>query len=316
MQSKSVFEIFSNSTVTFGRSFWGLMTTYWFALTLVVLVSWGIGQYYELPWDIKNPFETIRLLPIMAPNAYTVLGILAYVVGYVFSVWQVLIVKNNLFDLKNSISMSFKESIPKTILITFCSLVIIMIAFPAIFLVKQLFPMGLHFIPFIILFLMPVISIFYLGLILGEGKLKDVIASSISIALTGYVKTLFAMIILGIAEVLIALLLFGMFFFLRIVTVFMSLSIILLIIAIPVMYVILQSFAVVYFVEIYYAIAVEYEYKLEHPKRKKKDDEEQKPKAPQKEEPKEEDFLKGMHLLGEEPQDPKTSKGKNKKASK
>lgn len=297
MQSKSVFEIFSNATTTFGRSFWSLMTTYWFALTLIVAVSWLIGQFYSLPWNIKNPLETIQLLPIMSPRAYTILGILGYIVGYVFSVWQVLIVKNNLFDLNNSVSTSFKESVPKTILITFCTLIIGIILFPTVFVIKQLFPFGLNLLPLVILLFAPIIIIFYLGLILEEGKLKDVIVQSLGSALTGYFKTLAALIIFVIGEILIAFILFGLFFLFRVVTLFMSFSVILLLITIPIMYVVLQSFAVVYFVETYYAVAVDYEARLTRPKKKK---EEPKPKEEKKEKKEDADFLKGMRLLGED----------------
>lgn len=306
MQEGSVFKIFSNSTVTFRKSFWGLLATYWFALLALVIVSLVVGKCYSIPWNLKNPLETIRLLQVMSTTAYAILGLLFYIGGFVFTIWQVLIIKNNLFDGESRLFPTFKESIGKAILISFCTLILLAIFVPLGLFIKEMFPVGLKFTPIIMLFFTPIFLIFYMGLILQEGKLKEVISFSFKAALYGYFNTLVAILIFILAETLVGLLLVGLFFFLRLAIIFTALSLFLIIIALPLMYLVLQCFAMVFYVETYYSVAVGYENMLEAAKAKKIAAEDKKEKQAKKEvetaenDTQEKDVLADMHLLGEE----------------
>lgn len=302
VKMKSVLAIFSDSTITFRKSFWGLIATYWVAFLLLFAVSWVIGRYYALPWSPTEPWETLRLLPTMSYTAYVLFGLLLYFSSFVFSIWQVLVIKNNLFYDKSNLSSTFKEACLKTISVIFSSIILAIFFIPLLYLLVKMFHPYPKVLFVAILLFMPFFLIFYLGLILQEGRLKEVLSFSIRAALYGYLKTLCALVIFVIAEVLLMIICVVIFTILRMTILLLALSFFIILVSIPLMYVCLNCFAIVYFVETYYSVAIEYENRLEKIKINKNT-----PKATDTADAKdatEEDIFKDIRPLGEEPQPP------------
>lgn len=259
MRKNSILEIFSNSTITFRNSFWGLLATYWFALVVFCLISWIIGKYYAIPWDLTHPWETLSVLPLFSVKLSVILGLLFYLGGFILSVWQILVVKNNLFYGENRLVESLKQAFSKTILIIFCTLIISVFFIPVIYLLKDVLHVYIRFFPVIMLFCIPPFIIFYFGLILEEGKLKDIVFNSFVLAISSYFKTLFALLMFIIAEILLGIIFWVLFSLLKMTVVFLSVLVFIIMVCGPVMYIILHGFSVVYFVETYYAFAIDRE---------------------------------------------------------
>lgn len=259
MRKNSILEIFSNSTITFRNSFWGLLATYWFALVVFCLISWIIGKYYSIPWDVTRPWETLIVLPLFSVKLSVILGLLFYLGGFILSIWQILVVKNNLFYGESRLTESFKKAFPKTILIIFCTLIISVFFIPVIYLLKDILPAYMRLFPVIMLFFIPPFIIFYFGLILEEGRLKDVVFNSFVLAISSYFKTLFALLMFIIAEILFGIIFGALFFLLKMTVIFLSVLAFIILVGVPIMYIILHGFSVVYFVETYYAFAIDRE---------------------------------------------------------
>lgn len=278
MTHVSVFEVFANSTRTFRNSFRGLVFTYLIGFILFGVITWAIGAYYAIPWDLKRPWETINILPYLSMQAYIALYVVFAFFLFIFPIWQILIVKNNLFHGENRIWEALEHSVPKAILVVFGTLFLALFIGPIYYLVMTKYPAYMPYLPLGMAILTPFFVNFYFSLILQEGTMFKVFRFSLGAAVTGYFKTIISFVIYAVAEALFIFLLVILFLAVQLVVKFLMLPVFVLIVLLLLMYIFVQGFTIAYFVETCYAVSVEYESAQEDirikrdKKRKAKDD--------------------------------------------
>ena len=278
----SVLEVFANSTRTFKNSFYGLLITYIIGFIFAGSLTWAISAYYAIPWDFMHPEETIRLLPMLSPQAYRAIQILFVFCGFIFPIWQILIVKNNLFYSENRLWASLGHAFSKAILVVFGTFLLALFFVPLGYWVLTRYPEYGFYLPIVALCLTPFFINFYYGLILQEGTLPTVLRFSFGAAISGYIKTILAFVIFAIAEGLFTFLLFILFLVIQLITKFLFLPTFIIILTLLIIYIVLQGFTVVYFVEVCYAVSTEYESAQEKIRIKKENKRKAKDDIPQK----------------------------------
>lgn len=294
MHRKSMYKIVLDTIGTFKRSFEGIVFTYLIIAGIFFLISWFLNKYFSIGLQDLKPF-------IVLPTKISILYVLVLLyIPIVLKIWQILVIKNNLFEGENRFDKAFDAAVLK-------SLLVICFTFPTLiffalltYLFVKVIPSYLPVLPFIMLVLWPIFIVFFMGLILEEGKIKIVIKKSFRAATFHYIRALISLIVLVVLVTMFVLI------YTSLTVTFFGLGILasalwLLIPALQaLMYIAIDGFIMCYFIEVFYAFAVEDEEKFDINASAKED---KKKKTPENntEETSSEDQLKGVYMLGSSP---------------
>lgn len=295
MKRKSISKIISDAFATSRNSFKGVFATYMFVLGAFWLVSWTLYKYYFINIGDYQPFFNMSVKASLIYIAATVYGCVW------FQVWQVLVIRNNLFYGESRLKQSFLQAAIKSLsVICFSVLQFILLAL-FVYLCIRVFPSYIVSLPFMLLMLMPLSVVFFIGLIVQEDKFLRVLKVSFRAALLHYIRTL----VLSVVFVIIAIIFMSMIaIFLSFVlnlTVFLPVRLyafnhVFRIVMIGLCYIAFYNFSMSYFVEVFYAFAVEDEMKYDSGKMEYEKDKERDYNVKQT---LESDVPQGMVALGE-----------------
>lgn len=294
MRRKSMYKIVADTIGTFKRSFEGIVFTYLIIAGIFSLISWFLNKYLGIGLQDLKPF-------IVLPTKISILYVLVLLyIPIVLKIWQILVIKNNLFEGENRFDKAFDAAVLK-------SLLVICFTFPTLiffalltYLFVKVIPAYLPVLPFIMLVLLPIFIVFFMGLILEEGKIKSIIKKSYRAATFHYIRSLIALVVLAVLVTLFVLVYTSLTFTFLGLGILGSVLVLLSYIFQALMYVAIDGFIMCYFVEVFYAFAVEDEEKFDINTKAK---ENKKEKTPENniEETSSEDQLKGVYMLGSSP---------------
>ena len=247
-QKKSFSEILGNTVSTFKSSFWGILATYWFVLAAGFAAYFIMEKIFHIP---MQQFLNSKNIKLTSPLSIVLHTLFIYA-GILFSTWQILIIKNNIFSGKSNLLQAFKKALSKSLRVCLILIVFLPLFIFIAFWAKEASPLCFNLLPFLTIPLLP-LSMLFVGIILEDGKFKDILAHSFGICFTYYFK-IFGFLLLLFILIIVGFIAIGLLFIvLKFLIVFMFVIIILSIL----INIMLNPFISCFFVEFYLDLATE-----------------------------------------------------------
>lgn len=249
---KSFLEILSSTISTFISSFWGIMGTWCFAIVATVAIHWIVAHIFNIPVNTfdKNSF---RNLPLTTP--VIILAIFNICLTVLLFIWQVLVIKNNIFIGVSDLFPALKKACSKSLKV-FAILAILFTIFIIVgmLVVKtfSLHPSGIKIITAVLGLLFAPLVMLPVGVILHDTKFVNAITKAFGICFSHYFRILGFFILFFVMYLILIALIMIIFFIFKFLLILLFVVIMILAML---FYFTVYSFYTCFFVELYLDLA-------------------------------------------------------------
>ena len=252
MRKKNVIELANAALETFRASIWGIVATYWFFVVFIGIFSYISVKVFGIHYQVYYQ-RSIYLGPTK-----TALSIFFYLVGFLFVVWQILVIKSNTLNGVNELANSFKKAIPKTLKVLPITLLLTALFTIILFPLMRIPQYGILIFQIASWLVSPFILMVFMGIILQDTPLKFTLKTAFATAWKHYFKIIARLLMLFLLYLLVVGPL-GFIAFVFALTILGRAMFIIIGLISVIFAVIINCFTLSYFTEMYMDLAAEKE---------------------------------------------------------